>query len=281
VSEDELISDAALAEQGSEHPIAKAICALAARSHASRAQTISGSTRAVPGSGVEWTSDLGMCVLVGRREFLLERGIVAPELASEFTAVHVARDGQWRGALFFSDTPRAGAAEAVQDVCAQGIELAMLTGDQMAVAVRIANLVGMDHCALFACESPESKAARIVREQAAGKCAGFIGDGLNDAPALAAADFSVAVGSASPSSMAAASVVLVDGGIEKLGMALTLAKRTQAAMRQNLAAAAIYNLLALPLAVSGFVAPGFAAALMILSSLSVTFNASRLVVTRN
>jgi P-type Cu+ transporter len=281
VSEDELISDAAVAEQGSEHPIAKTICALAARSPTPCARTISGSTRAVPGSGVEWTSDLGMSVLVGRRAFLLERGVVVPELASEFTAVHVARDGQWRGALFFSDTPREGAAEAVRGVSAQGIELAMLTGDQMAVAVRIADLVGMGHRALFACESPESKAARIVREQAAGKCTGFIGDGLNDAPALAAADFSVAVGSASPSSMAAASVVLVDGGIEKLGMALTLAKRTQAAMRQNLAAAAIYNLLALPLAVSGFVAPGFAAALMILSSISVTFNASRLVVTRD
>jgi P-type Cu+ transporter len=280
VSEDELMLDAALAEEGSEHPIAKAICAIAARSSARQARSMGGSTRAVPGYGVEWTGDAGMSLLAGRREFLRERGVRVPDVTRECTAVHVARNGQWRGALFFQDTPREGAAHALARISAQGIRLAMLTGDQMAVALRVADAVGLGDFPIFASQSPESKAARIVREQRSGACAGFIVDGLNDAPALAAADFSVAVGGASPSSIAAASVVLVDGGIETLSTALALARRTQSAMRQNLAAAAIYNLLAIPLAVSGFVSPGFAAALMILSSLSVTFNASRLVIVR-
>jgi P-type Cu+ transporter len=280
VTEDELMLDAALAEQGSEHPIAKAICAEAQRSSMRQARELSGSTRAVPGFGVEWTGDAGMSVLAGRREFLLERGVGVPDITREFTAVHVARNGQWRGALFFCDTPRDGAADAMARISAQGIRLAMLTGDQMAVALSVADAVGLGECPIFASQSPESKAAQIVREQGAGTCTGFIGDGLNDAPALAAADFSVAVGGASASSIAAASVVLVDGGIEQLNTALTLARRTQSAMRQNLGAAAIYNLLAIPLAVSGFVSPGFAAALMILSSLSVTLNASRLVIER-
>jgi cation transport ATPase len=284
VSEHDLLLDAALAEAGSEHPIAKAICAVAAGSTVSRGQAaheaVCGSTRAVPGYGVEWTSDSGVSVLAGRREWLLERGVAVPDVTRAFTSVHVARNGQWRGVLYLCDTPRDGAADALRHMAARGLGLAMLTGDQMAVALDIAEAVGIGHCPVFASESPESKAARIVGAQASGKCAGFIGDGLNDGPALAAADFSVAVGSASPSSIAAASIVLVDSGIEKLNTALMLATRTQAAMRQNLVAAGIYNLLAIPLAVSGFVSPGFAAALMILSSLSVTLNASRLMVAR-
>jgi P-type E1-E2 ATPase len=157
-----------------------------------------------------------------------------------------------------------------------GADVAMLTGDRMQVALRIAQALGIDDCAIYASHGPAEKAKRIVAAQAAGAKVAFVGDGLNDAAALAAADFGVAMGTASASSVAAASVVLVDGGIEKLSVALSLAQRTAQAMRQNLAAAAIYNVLAIPVAVAGWVSPALAAALMIASSLSVTLNASRL-----
>jgi P-type Cu+ transporter len=280
VSEVELITDAAIAERGSEHPLAKAINALVPPSRRAFIAAPAGSSRAVPGSGLEWIGMDGTGILVGKRSFLISRGIHSPEVVTGHTTVHVARNGQWRGALLLSDTPRAGAIHALAQIRVAGADIAMLTGDQMGVALRIAEAVGIDDCAIYANHSPEEKAERIVAAQAAGAKVAFVGDGLNDAPALAAADLGVAVGSASASSMAAASIVLVDGGIEKLSVALSLARRTARAMQQNLVAAAIYNVLAIPLAVSGFVSPAMAAALMIASSLSVTLNASRLAVGR-
>jgi heavy metal translocating P-type ATPase len=279
VSEAELIADAAIAERGSEHPLAKAIGMLLTPSHRTLVAAAAGSSRAVPGAGVEWTGADGTCVLVGTDQFLMRRGICVPLALTEHSEVHVARDGQWRGALHFSDTPRSGAAHTLAQLRMDGAGVAMLTGDHMAVAMRVAEAVGIDDCAIYAGFSPEGKAERILAAQKAGRSVAFVGDGLNDAPALAAADLGVAVGNATASSIAAASVVLVDGGIEKLNLALSLARRTARAMHQNLAAAAVYNLLAVPLAALGWVSPAMAAALMIASSLSVTLNAGRLAMT--
>jgi Cu+-exporting ATPase len=278
VSEAELIAEAAIAERGSEHPLAKSVCALLPPSRRASVEAATGSSHAVPGSGVEWTGADGTCILVGSGRFLITRGVCLPDVITEHTAVHVSRNGQWLGALHFCDTPRAGAARALAQIRAARADVAMLTGDQMVVALRVAEAVGIDDCAIYASHSPEDKAQRILAAQASGAKVAFVGDGLNDAPALAAADLGVAVGNASASSIAAASVVLVDGGIEKLNVALSLARRTARAMRQNLVAAAIYNILAIPLAVSGLVSPAMAAALMIASSLSVTLNSSRLAV---
>jgi heavy metal translocating P-type ATPase len=280
ISEAELIAEAAIAERGSEHPLAKAVCSLLPPSRRALAEAATGSSRAIPGSGVEWIGADGTCILVGSGPFLITRGVCPPEVIAEHTTAHVARNGQWLGALLFSDTPRAGATHALAQIRAAGGDLAMLTGDQMGVALRVAEAVGIDDHAIYASHSPEDKAQRIVAAQASGAKVAFVGDGLNDAPALAAADLGVAVGNASASSIAAASLVLVDGGIEKLNVALSLARHTSRAMRQNLVAAAIYNVLAVPLAVSGFVSPAMAAALMIASSFSVTLNSSRLAVSR-
>jgi P-type E1-E2 ATPase len=154
----------------------------------------------------------------------------------------------------------------------------MLTGDETEVALAVARAVGIATDQVYAEQQPEAKSARIVAAEATGRTVAFVGDGLNDAPALAAADLGIAVAGASASSVAAASIVLVDGGIEKLNAALVVARATARVMRQNLGAAVIYNLLAVPLAASGFVAPAMAAGLMIASSLSVTLNAARLAV---
>ncbi|WP_406869864.1 heavy metal translocating P-type ATPase [Paraburkholderia fungorum] len=280
ISEVELISVAATAERGSEHPLAKAIKSLLPTSCNTSAETAAGSSRAFPGEGVEWHGADDSCILVGNAAFVIKRGIRPHIALTEHTTVHIARNGLWLGALNFSDKPRQGAAYAVAQIRASGADLAMVTGDQMCVAMRMAEAVGIDDSAIYASQSPEEKAQRIIAAQSRGEAVAFVGDGLNDAPALAAADIGVAVGSASASSMAAASIVLIDGGIEKLDVALSIARNTAQAMRQNLIAAVIYNLLAVPLAVSGYVSPAMAAALMIASSLSVTLNSSRLAMGR-
>jgi heavy metal translocating P-type ATPase len=276
VSRDELFEDAAIAERGSEHPIAKAIRSLRAETHGAGLGTQAGASRAVPGRGVEWHDGNGTSILVGSRHYLMTYGIRPPKVETHHTSVHVARNGQWRGCLMFSDTPRAGAKQAIEALRKSGAGIAMLTGDETEVALGVAEAVGIASDLVYAEQQPEAKSARIVAAEATGCTVAFVGDGLNDAPALAAADLGIAVGGASASSVAAASIVLVDGGIEKLNAALVVARATARVMCQNLGAAVIYNLLAMPFAASGFVAPAMAAGLMIASSLSVTLNAARL-----
>jgi heavy metal translocating P-type ATPase len=276
VSRDELIEDAAIAERGSEHPLAKAVRSFRAEMHAAGIGAQGGTSRAVPGRGVEWHDGSGTFILVGSRNYLMTSGIRIPKVETHHTSVHVARNGQWRGCLMFADTPRAGAKQAIEALRRSGAAIAMLTGDEIKVALDVAEAVGIAGDLVYAEQQPEAKSARIVAAKATGRAVAFVGDGLNDAPALAAADLGIAVGGASASLVAAASIVLVDGGIEKLDAALVVARATALVMRQNLGAAVIYNLLAVPLAASGFVAPAMAAGLMIASSLSVTLNAARL-----
>jgi cation transport ATPase len=276
VSTADLFVDAAIAERGSEHPLARAIESWVPPSCRATVDGATGTSRATPGAGVEWIGADGSRILAGSASFLGGLGVPVPDTAAMHTTVHVARDGRWRGALHFADAPRAGARRTLATLRTTGAALAMLTGDEPAVGFRIAEAVGIDAGAVYAGQSPEEKARRIVAAQAAGTKVAFIGDGLNDAPALAAADLGIAVANATASSVAAASIVLVEGGIEKLNGALAIARRTARVMRQNLIAAAIYNLLAVPLALSGVVSPAMAAALMIVSSLSVTLNSSRL-----
>ncbi|WP_232440545.1 heavy metal translocating P-type ATPase [Burkholderia ubonensis] len=278
VLETELFEDAALAERGSEHPIAAAIRSLVSPDKlACVVDAAPGTSRAVPGAGVVWGGSHGERILAGTAAFLRSHDVRVPDIDDANITVHVARDGHWRGMLCFADRPRDGAREAIDLLRAHGAAVAMLTGDRLAVARAIAPAVGLADSAIFAAQSPEQKAAHIVEAQATRRGAvAFVGDGLNDAPALAAADVGIAVGSALPASMAAASIVLVDAGVEKLDLALRLARRTTRAMHQNLAAAVVYNALAIPAAVFGFVSPATAAALMVASSMSVTLNAARL-----
>ncbi|QBR03731.1 heavy metal translocating P-type ATPase [Paraburkholderia pallida] len=275
-SERELLLNAALAERGSEHPLAKAIIESLTPSERATVEQQKGYARAVPGAGIVWHGDDGTHILAGTEKFLSECGADVLVDASRHTVVHVARNGRWIGSMEFADTPRSGAAEALKRLTRSGVEFAILTGDKLEVAQDTVRMMGLSDIAIYAGRSPEEKAYQVVAAQSGNRKVGFVGDGLNDSAALAAADFGVAVRGSTASSTAVAAVVLVDGGIERIDFALNSARRVAGAIRQNLAAAVVYNLLAIPLAFSGWISPALAAALMVASSLSVTLNSSRL-----
>jgi len=154
VSRDELIEDAAIAERGSEHPLAKAIRSLRAETRGAGLGTPAGTSRAVPGRGVEWDDGDGTSIHVGSRHFLVTSGVRLPNVETHDTTVHVARNGQWRGCLMFSDTPRSGAKQAIEALRGSGAGIAMLTGDETKVALGVAEAVGIASDQVYAEQQP-------------------------------------------------------------------------------------------------------------------------------
>lgn len=276
IERDALIEAAALAERGSEHPLANSIRSLVPAERLEALDRTVGTSRAVPGAGIEWLGANGVCLRVGQAAWLAGNGVTVPFESVQHTLAHVARGDRWLGALAFADTPRDGVRDTVTRLRASGLALAMLSGDAVGVAEDIARKVRIPEADVYAEQSPEDKVRRILAAQAKGACVMFVGDGLNDAPALAAADLGVAVEGATASSVASAAIVLTGAGIARLDQALLIARHTARTMKQNLVAAAAYNLLAIPLALTGYVSPTMAAALMVASSLSVTVNSARL-----
>jgi Cu+-exporting ATPase len=183
-------------------------------------------------------------------------------------------DGVFAGAVDFVDLPPAGAAETVAKLRALGIEPVMITGDRKATAERIAADVGIAR--VHAEVKPTGKAALVEAERAGGKRVAMVGDGINDAPALAAADLGVALASGTDIAAAAADVTLLRGGITALPTALSLARATLRTIRRNLVAAFIYNAVCIPIAAAGLLSPVLASAAMSLSSVSVLLSSLRL-----
>src|SRR5690606_30438 len=191
------------------------------------------------------------------------------------------------GALWLGDSGRAAArfvleerartdaADALAGLRAQGLRLHLASGDGEAAVARLATTLGLDE--RHARQSPEDKLALVRRLQAEGRIVAMVGDGLNDAPVLAGADVSVAMGQGASLAHRAADLVTTGEGLLRIPAAASLARRTRAIIRQNLAWAAAYNVLAIPLAAAGLVTPWIAALGMALSSLLVTLNALRLV----
>ena len=180
----------------------------------------------------------------------------------------------WVGLVIVSDPLREGAARAVEALGDRGLRVALVTGDRTSVAKGVARAVRIEE--IHAGCSPEDKARIVAAAQGRGEVVAFVGDGLNDGPALAAADVGVAVEGATDVASAAAGVTLRTGGIERLREALDLARATRGIMRQNLAWAFAYNALAIPAAILGLVTPSIAAIAMATSSLSVIANSLRL-----
>jgi Cu+-exporting ATPase len=186
----------------------------------------------------------------------------------------IAIDGVVAGAVDFLDPAASGAAETVAKLRALGIEPVMITGDRKATAERIAAVVGITR--IHAEVKPTGKAALVEAERAGGKRVAMVGDGINDAPALAAADLGVALATGTDIAAAAADVTLLRGGITALPAALSLARATMRTIRRNLVAAFVYNAVCIPIAAAGLLSPVLASAAMSLSSVSVLLSSLRL-----
>ncbi|MBF0426477.1 MAG: heavy metal translocating P-type ATPase [Magnetococcales bacterium] len=271
-----LLALAALAEQGSEHPIAHAIVAKA-QSMAIVLSPVDATTlRNYPGQGVEVVGPEGM-IHVGSRAFLqpfLVEAATEPSPDSHITWVGCALNRKLLGWIALTDTLKPDAQATVRQLRAMQLEVWLLSGDREAVVERVGSAVGVDRAKGGVL--PEEK-ERIVRaEQAAGRRVVMVGDGLNDAPALARANVGITVDRAVGLSVVAAGVALLNPRLEMLAILIQLARRTMRVIRENFALSVLYNVLAIPLAMTGHVLPVVAAIAMPLSSLAVVVNALRL-----
>ena len=274
--EEETLRLAAALQQGSGHPLAQGV--LRAAAAAGLALPPVEGFRAAPGRGVSGRVE-DRAFALGNRRLMAEAGadpqpfaaFAAEHEAYGATVVYLAEGGRVLGALALADTLRPGAAEAVAETRALGLEPVLLTGDAPAPAHAIAALVGIDR--VEAEVSPEGKADRIAALQAEGHCVAMVGDGVNDAPALAVADLGIAVGGGADAALKTAGVALMRSDPRLVPEAIRIARATLRTIRQNLVFAFAYNAAAIPLAALGLLSPVIAGAAMALSSVSVVTNA--------
>ena len=270
----------AAAEKPSEHPLAEAVV----RGAAARGIEIPAAEafEALAGHGVRAVVE-GKEVLAGNRRLMARYGVELPEGALEAvrkleeegkTAMLAAVDRVYAGMAAVADTLKETSRDAIARLKAMGIEVVMLTGDNERTARAVARQAGIDR--VLAEVLPEGKAEEIRKLQAQGKKVAMVGDGINDAPALAAADIGMAVGTGTDVAMEAADVTLMRGDLTAIADAMAISRKTMANIRQNLFWALAYNSLGIPVAAAGFLAPWLAGAAMALSSVSVVLNALRL-----
>lgn len=273
VQEVELLRLAAAVEQASEHPLARAIIRRAKNGSIEipRATDI----RAIAGHGLEGLVE-GRLVRVGSTGFLSEAGIALPAAAAPTgtgTSAHIAADAHYLGAITLSDELRDGAAEAIDALNEAGLRTVMLTGDNEATARAIAGRIGLSD--IRAALKPDQKLAAIRElSQTTGGHVAFVGDGLNDAPALAAADLGIAMAGGTDAAREAAGITLMRPDLGLVAASLDVADKTRRTIRTNLVWALIYNLVGIPLAAFGILPPVFAGAAMAFSSVSVVTNSA-------
>jgi Cu+-exporting ATPase len=266
----------ASAQQGSEHPLGRAMVAAAATEELAL-EPVS-AFRALPGRGL--TAQVAeRMVVIGSRRLMAESGIDVTVLAGEaeaeealgHTLMWVAAEGILIGFVSLADPIRPNAAAAVAELKRMGLVPAMLTGDSPRAAQAVARQLGIDRvCAGIL---PEDKVTELARLKSEFGVVAMVGDGINDAPALAAADIGIAMGGGSDAAMQAAGLTLMRSDPALLPQALAISRATARKIRQNLAWAFAYNLIALPAAAAGLLSPAIAGAAMALSSVSVVSNA--------
>jgi len=280
VSRADLLRYAGSVEQASEHAVAAAVTALAVAEGASL--TSADGFMALPGLGARGVVD-GHEVTVGRSRLFADQGTsIPPDLAdwcraqeqAGCTAVLVSWDDAIRGALAVTDTVKPSAAAAVAGLRGLGLRPVLLTGDNAATAQAVAVAAGIEEVISEAL--PAAKAEVITDLQRGGRSAAMVGDGVNDGPALAAAQLGLALGSGTDVAICAADMILLRDDLAVVPDAIRLARATFRTIRRNLAWAFCYNVLAIPLAALGFLNPILAAATMTLSSVFVVWNSLRL-----
>lgn len=272
-SELRLLALAAEAESGSAHPLARGILDEARRRGLSQAG--SGGSRAVAGRGLSLDTEGGL-LTVGSRLFLQDLGI-SPSLDAspdQMTEVHVALDSEYQGRLLLEDSLRPLAGATVARLHRLGLKTALLTGDREEAGRRMAHRLGLKD--FRAGIGPEEKAEWVCAKQKRGERVLMVGDGINDAPALSIAAVGCAMAGGTDVALESSDLVLTRPDLERLVEALEISRRTLRIIRQNLFWAFSYNLLAIPLAIGGLLAPVHAAAAMALSSVCVVGNSLRL-----